>query len=143
MKKLFGLSALLVACVCIQQGAQAQEAKETNQVKIAQGQEVAPDNTGKNKRDKDNNTMTADKAGNSKSDVEIERDVRKQIMATKGLSINAQNVKIIAKHGVVTLRGPVKDENEKNIIEGIVKGCSCVQSFTDKLEVKGQSSQKP
>lgn len=138
MKKLFGLSALLVACVCIQQGAFAQA---TEQEKLDKSQQTAPDNTSKNRRDKDDNTMTADKASNRKSDVEITREIRKSIMATKGLSVNAQNVKIITKNGVVTLRGPVNDDNEKSLIDGLVKNCGAVQSYTDQLEVKGHNSQ--
>lgn len=143
MKKLFGLGALLVACACVNFANPALAAKETDSEKFAKSQETAPDNTAKNKRDKVENTMTADKAGNSKSDVETARDIRKQIMATKGLSINAQNVKVIVKNGVVTLRGPVDNAGEKDTLEGIVKGCCSTATFTDKLEVKGQNTQKP
>jgi hyperosmotically inducible protein len=138
MKKLFGLGALVVACVCIQQGAYAQQ---TDQDKMDNSQHKAPDNTSKNMRDKNGTTMTADKAGNSKGDVDITREIRKSIMATKGLSVNAQNVKIITKKGVVTLRGPVNNDNEKSIIDGLVKNCAAVSSYTDKLEVKGHNSQ--
>jgi hyperosmotically inducible protein len=62
-------------------------------------------------------------------------------MATKGLSVDAQNVKIITKNGVVTLRGPVNDDSEKSLIDGLVKNCGAVQSYTDQLEVKGHNSQ--
>jgi hyperosmotically inducible protein len=142
MKKLFGLGALLVACVCVNMADPAQAAKETDSEKFAKSQEQAPDNTAKNKRDKDNNTMTADKAGNSKSDVEIAREIRKGIMADKGLSVNAQNVKVIVKHGALTLRGPVDNQAEKDSILNIAK-TSCAGALTDKLEVKGQTAQKP
>ena len=84
--------------------------------------------------------MTADKAGNSKTDVSIARDIRRSIMTTRGLSVDAQNVKIIVKDGVVTLRGPVKNDYEKSVIDGLVKNCA-VQSFTDQLEVMGKTSQ--
>jgi len=140
MKKLLGLGALLVACACIQQGTIA---KETEQEKLDKSQMTAPDNTAKNRVDKDVNTMTADKASNKKSDVELAAELRKAVMNTKGLSSNAQNVKIIVKNGVVTLRGPVDNTEEKATIENLVKNCSCVQSFTDKLEVKGHDRQKP
>jgi len=140
MKKLLGLGALLVACACIQQGTIA---KETEQEKLDKSQMTAPDNTAKNRRDKDSNTMTAEKQSNKKSDVEITREIRKSIMASKDLSVNAQNVKIITKNGVVTLRGPVDNDAEKATIESLAKNCAGVCSFTDKLEVKGHDVQKP
>ncbi|MBU6452367.1 MAG: BON domain-containing protein [Cyanobacteria bacterium REEB67] len=140
MKKLVGLSALIVACVCIQQGAQANGA--TDSEKFAKSQETAPDNTSKNKRDKVENTMTADKAGNSKSDVELARTIRKSIMDTKGLSVNAQNVKIVVKNGNVTLRGPVDNASEKETLDSLAKSCCSGATFLDKLEVKGHNSQK-
>jgi hyperosmotically inducible periplasmic protein len=141
MKKLFGLSALLVACVCIQQGALAQQANETEQQKLDKSQQTAPDNTSKNRRDKVCDNMTADKTSNAKGDVNITREIRKSIMASKGLSVDAQNVKIITKNGVVTLRGPVDNDNEKAVLDDLVKNCSQVQSYTNQLEVKGHNSQ--
>jgi hyperosmotically inducible periplasmic protein len=138
MNKLFGLSALLVACVCVQHGALAQQ---TEQEKLDKSQMTAPDNTSKNRRDKECDSMTAEKTSNAKGDVELTRELRKSIMATKGLSIDAQNVKIITKNGVVTLRGPVDNDNEKSLIDGLVKNCAAVQSYTNQLEVKGHNSQ--
>jgi osmotically-inducible protein OsmY len=110
--------------------------------KFAKSQETAPDNTSKNKRDKMENTMTADKAGNSKSDVELTRAIRKSIMDTKGLSVNAQNVKIVVKNGNVTLRGPVDNQSEKDTLDTLAKGCCSSATYLDKLEVKGHNSQK-
>jgi hyperosmotically inducible protein len=138
MKKLLGLAALVVACACVQQ---ATIAKESEQEKLDKSQMTAPDNTSKNRRDKDLNTMTADKASNKTSDVEITRSLRKEIMATKGLSVNAQNVKIITKNGVVTLRGPVENDNEKATIDSLVKGCAGIHTYTNKIEVKGHKAQ--
>lgn len=34
-------------------------------------------------------------------------------MATRGLSVDARNVKIIIKNGLVVLRGPVDNDGEK------------------------------
>lgn len=63
-------------------------------------------------------------------------------MATKGLSTNAKNVKIITENGVVTLRGPVASEAEKEQIGAMVKVCAGVDKYTNQLEVKGLTSQK-
>jgi hyperosmotically inducible protein len=110
------------------------------QSSFEKSQEKAPDNTSKNKRDDKSGKPTAQNQSNRKKDVEITTELRKSIMETKGLSVNAQNVKIITRKGVVTLRGPVDSESEKNTIDDIVKNCGSVASFTNQLEVKGKNS---
>jgi len=40
--------------------------------------------------------------------------IRKAVMDDKSLSTSAHNVKIIAQDGKVTLKGPVKTDEEKN-----------------------------
>jgi hyperosmotically inducible periplasmic protein len=140
MKKLYELSTLLIACVCIQQSAGAQPAQETVQAKQGKSPQTAQDSTSKNRRDKICDNMTADNASNFKGDIDIARRIRKSIMATKGLSVNAQNVKIITKHGMVTLRGPVNNDNEKSLIDRLAKNCPSVRSCTNQLEVEGQNS---
>ena len=42
--------------------------------------------------------------------------IRKAIMADKSLSTYAHNVKIICQDGVVTLKGPVRSDDEVNSI---------------------------
>lgn len=70
----------------------------------------APDNTRQNK----NESVDADHQSNAKSDTQITASVRKAIIADKDLSTYAHNVKIITKNGQVTLKGPVKSEEEKD-----------------------------
>jgi hyperosmotically inducible protein len=60
--------------------------------------------------------LTADQQRNNKDDLQLAKAVRKAVMAEAGLSVYAQNIKIIAHDGVVTLRGPVRTESEKNRI---------------------------
>ena len=74
------------------------------------------DDTGRNARDSDGTTLTADKQSNSKSDAEITRQIRRAIVKDDSLSTNAHNVKIITKDGMVTLKGPVHSEDEKSAI---------------------------
>ena len=76
---------------------------------LAQAQN-APDNTRQNKKE----SVDADQQSNAKSDVQLTASVRKAIMADKELSTYAHNVKIITKNGQVTLKGPVKSEEEKD-----------------------------
>lgn len=95
---------------------------------------VAADNSGRNARD-DGTTVTPLDQGMSEKDLAITQSVRKAVVAHKGLSINGQNVKIIAKDGVVTLRGPVDSEAERSTIVGMVEKTPDVQSVINHLEV--------
>ena len=56
---------------------------------------LTPDNTGRNIRDRDGATLTPLNQGNSKADVDRTAQIRKDILARKNMSLNANNVKII------------------------------------------------
>lgn len=75
------------------------------------------DNTKVNKRDQSQKELTADQQKESKQDREITKKIRRAIVKDKSLSTKAHNVKIITVGGMVTLKGPVKSEDEKNAIE--------------------------
>ncbi|MEZ0225960.1 MAG: BON domain-containing protein [Alphaproteobacteria bacterium] len=77
---------------------------------------LEPDNTGINQRDRSQGEVTADKQLNDAHDREVARQIRKAIMADKGLSTYAHNVKIISRDGVVTLKGPVRSSAERKTI---------------------------
>jgi hyperosmotically inducible protein len=79
--------------------------------------DVAADNTGTNKRDRDDRAVTADQQKNDKSDVELTAAIRRAVVDDKTLSTNAHNVKIIVQDGRVTLKGPVASKAEKATIE--------------------------
>jgi hyperosmotically inducible protein len=82
---------------------------------IAYGQE--PDNTNVNKRDRDRSEPTADQQKSNVSDRDLTKRIRQSIMGDKSLSTYAHNVKVISQNGVVTLKGPVRSEEEKRAIE--------------------------
>ena len=73
---------------------------------------TAPDNSSRNK----DHDKTAESQKENSSDREITQKIRQSIMADKSLSTYAHNVKIITREGQVTLKGPVRDENEKATI---------------------------
>src|SRR5262249_19373747 len=82
------------------------------------GQEpAAPDNTKVNKRDRAQGEPTADQGKNNSSDLDIMQKIRKSVVSDKSLSSYAHNVKIIAQNGKVTLKGPVRSEEEKRALE--------------------------
>jgi len=76
-----------------------------------------PDNTKTNKQDRSASQPTADQQKNNKSDRETAKEIRKSIQSDKSLSTYAHNVKVIAQHGNVTLKGPVRSEEEKKTIQ--------------------------
>lgn len=78
-----------------------------------------PDNSAVNKAAVNNHELTADDQSNSKSDVELAASVRKALIADKSLSTYAHNVKVIVKNGVVTVKGPVKNDDERRAVEKI------------------------
>src|SRR5271157_5223717 len=73
------------------------------------GTQTAPDNSANNK----NQTGSADNQSNAKEDRLTTANIRKAIIADKDLSTYAHNIKIITINGSVTLKGPVKSEDEK------------------------------
>jgi hyperosmotically inducible protein len=74
----------------------------------------APDNTGRNK---DQANPTADNQKMNAPDREMTQKIRKAIHQDKALSTYAHNIKIIGQDGKVTLRGPVRSEDEKNNLQ--------------------------
>ncbi len=83
---------------------------------VAQTPRTPPDDTKVNTRDRQAGAKTADQQSNAKTDVETTRQIRRAIVADKDLSTNAHNVKIITRAGKVTLKGPVKTEEEKQAV---------------------------
>jgi hyperosmotically inducible protein len=74
------------------------------------------DNTKTNQRDKDKTSPTADEQKMNPMDRDITKKIRMAIHNDKSLSTYAHNIKIISRDGKVTLRGPVRSEDEKNNI---------------------------
>jgi len=61
--------------------------------------------------------VTADQSKNNKADRELAAKIRQAIVDDKSLSMSAHNVKIITQDGAVTLRGKVKSDDEKKMVE--------------------------
>ncbi len=76
----------------------------------------AGDNTRMNQQDRQSDQVTADQQKNDASDLEITKKIRQSFVHDKSLSTYAHNVKIISEGGKVTLKGPVRSEEEKNTL---------------------------
>src|SRR5262249_29886767 len=96
---------------------------------------VEPDNTGRNVRDRNDATKTAEDQSENEADRTITQNIRKAINSDDSLSTNAKNVKIITNDGTVTLRGPVKNEQEKTAVEAKAKQVAGVKSVDNQLEI--------
>jgi hyperosmotically inducible periplasmic protein len=79
--------------------------------------QTPPDNTKVNKRDQAKGAPTADQQKENSTDREITQKIRRAVMDDKSLSTYAHNVKIITQDGRVTLKGPVRTQDEKQTIE--------------------------
>ena len=102
----------------------------------ADGINKAPDNTGKNERDRDNKTLTPGDQSGKPEDRKLTQAIRQAVMKDKSLSMTAKNVKIITAEGKVTLRGPVNTIEEKTKINDLAKAAAGQIPVDNQLEVK-------
>jgi hyperosmotically inducible protein len=100
----------------------------------------APDNTKTNQRDRSQNEPTADQQKENQSDRELTAKVRQALVKDKSLSTYAHNVKIIAQDGIVTLKGPVRSEEEKTAVE---EKAAEAAGGADKIKSELEVSSKP
>jgi hyperosmotically inducible protein len=84
---------------------------------VSAGAQTPADNTKVNKRDRAEGAVTADQQKENASDREIAQKIRRALMADSTLSTYAHNVKIVAQNGQVTLKGPVRTDDEKKSVE--------------------------
>lgn len=94
------------------------------------------DNTRLNTRDQGSTGDTAQSQSNAKGDRELLAAVRRSVVKDKSLSVTAHNVKILAANGVITLRGPVKSDEEKAKVEELAKQVAGVTSVQNNLDIK-------
>ncbi|MDP1925434.1 MAG: BON domain-containing protein [Thiobacillus sp.] len=92
-------------------------------------------NTGINKRDRDDTTLTPMDQMNNPSDLKITQEIR-QALVKGEFSMDAQNIKVITRNGTVTLRGPVKTAAEREKISALVKAMPGIKSIDNQLQVK-------
>jgi hyperosmotically inducible protein len=91
-----------------------------------------PDNT---KTNKDQSSPTADQQKMNPADRELTQKIRKSIHEDKSLSTYGHNIKVIAQNGKVTLRGPVRSEDEKNNLQAKAVAVAGEGNVMNELEV--------
>lgn len=92
------------------------------------------DNTARNVRDRDEANLTPLDQSNSAPDLALTQAIRQGITSDDAMSLQARNVKVITQNGVVTLRGPVATEQEKETIESLAKAAGATR-IDNQLEI--------
>lgn len=92
------------------------------------------------KRDVRKTGPTADNQKNDKADLELTKKIRQAIVDDKSLSTYAHNVKVISQNGTVTLRGYVRSEEEKRVVESKAQEVAGAGSVKSDIKIrKGKS----
>ena len=91
-----------------------------------------PDNSVQNKAQ----SPTSDNQTNAQNDRKLAQQVRKAIVGDKDLSMYAHNVKVIAMNGSVTLKGPVKSDDEKQKVASDAASVAGADKIANQLTVK-------
>jgi hyperosmotically inducible protein len=102
-----------------------------------QESDTKPDNTNVNKRDRNAGEVTADQQKANEAYRELTKNIRRSIIADKSLSTYAHNIKIVSQNGAVTLKGPVKSDDEKTaLVAKAVEVAGSADKVTDQISVK-------
>jgi hyperosmotically inducible protein len=112
----------------------------TGNLKAQQEKATAPDNTKANQKDRSKGEPTADQAKDNPSDREIMQKIRKSLTEDSALSTYAHNVKVISQHGKVTLKGPVRSQEEKESVEKKAAEVAGAGNVTSELTIKAARS---
>ncbi len=96
----------------------------------------APDNTKVNERDRNSNQPTADQQGENHPDRDITKQIRQALVRDHSLSSYAHNVKIVTQGGMVTLKGPVRSDEEKKAVETKAVEVAGEGKVNNQLDVK-------
>lgn len=108
----------------------------------AVGTQTPPDNTKVNTRDRAKGAVTADQQKNNVTDRDLTQKIRRALMQDKTLSVYAHNVKVIAQGGQVTLKGPVRTDEEVKNVESKAVEVAGVGHVTNQMSVMAPSKKK-
>jgi hyperosmotically inducible periplasmic protein len=104
-------------------------------VRVQDQQQPAADNTKSNKGDQSAAATTADKQKMNPADRDLTKKIRAALHNDSTLSTYAHNIKIVSQDGKVTLRGPVRSEDEKSAIEAKATEIAGQGNVTNQLTV--------
>jgi hyperosmotically inducible periplasmic protein len=102
---------------------------------MAADEKTKADNTATNERDRSGETKTSGDQSNNSADLKITQAIRQALMKDGELSTTAKNIKVITENGQVTLRGPVKNVQEKARVDQLAKSAAGGARIVDQLDV--------
>ena len=127
-------SVLLLLC-CAHAFSATQPADTSSNSASAQNMTGA-DNSGINTRDQQGAILTPQDQPNRSEDRKVLAAVRRAVVRDKALSVAAHNIKILVTGGVVTLRGPVSNQDEKSKLGQIAMQVAGTSRIDNQLDVK-------
>jgi hyperosmotically inducible protein len=98
-------------------------------------QQPAADNTKNNKGDQSSGAPTADRQKMNPADRDLTKKIRAALHDDSTLSTYAHNIKIVSQDGKVTLKGPVRSDDEKSAIEAKATEIAGQGNVTNSLTV--------
>jgi len=113
----------------------SQQAQESGNAAASSAEHAAPDDTAINQRDREGATVLPLEQGEDAQDLAMTKQIRQAVIADDSLSFEAKNVKIVSQHGEVTLRGPVKSQDEKQIIQYAADRVAGPEHVQNQLEI--------
>lgn len=105
----------------------------------ARAEEKEVDNTAVNARDRGGKTWTPqDQIKGSKADLTLAKNIRHELVRDDSLSLYAKNIKVVTTDGYVILRGPVRNQEEREKIVALAKRYAGEDRVEDALDVRGE-----
>jgi len=101
------------------------------------GKSVPADNTAKNTRDQNSHTLLPTDQSNSEADLAVAVKIRNDLFNGQ-LSTNAKNIKIVVLRDVVTLRGPVNSQLERETVAALATQAAPGMRIQNNLEIVRQ-----
>jgi hyperosmotically inducible protein len=129
------MSAMLAGSAGTSPAGPCAEADRTDDAAAERDEPAEADDTARNVRDREDDTLTPFDQGGSEGDLKITQQIRRALVDDDELSTNAKNVKVITVDRVVTLRGPVESTAERDTIAGVARRTPGVERVENQLEV--------
>ena len=100
------------------------------------------DNTKVNARDRAPGAVTADQQKTNAADQKLTQTIRRALVQDKTLSSYAHNVKVVTQSGQVTLKGPVRSDDEKRTVEAKAVAAAGGGHVTNELSIAPPKTSK-
>ena len=110
---------------------------------ISVNAQTPADDTKVKARDRAKGAVTADQQKENATDRQVAKRIRQSLMNDKSLSTYAHNVKVVSQGGQVTLKGPVRSEEEKRSVEAKAIEIAGVGHVTNEISIAPADSDTP